>query len=175
MRNLIIPALASLLFLTGCSGYKLGQPLPENIDSVFVPTVVNASKEPLLETSLTPALQREIITYSQLRLAEESTADATLQVRVIDYRLDSIGYSNQGDKNDAAREYRAWIKADAKLVNTQTGEIISEAKNIVGKTTFIIDDAFGRGDIVGAKRASKTRAARDLAREIVDAVMEVWN
>ena len=173
MRNLALSIL-SCAILTGCAGYKLGSSLPDDIETVFVPTVVNASKEPLLETALTPALQSEVMTYSGVKLVTSNNADARLEVRVTDYSLHSIGFTSDDDESSRAREYRAWLKADVLLKNVKTGEIISSAEDIRAKTTFILEDLSGQGDIVGAKRASMQRACQELAREVLDSVMEVW-
>ena len=156
-NNLTAVALTSILFITGCAGYKIGSTSARKRRKGFCPTVINASKEPLLETALTPAIQREIITFSGLKLADKSTADATLEVRITDYDLDSIGFMGDDDKSSVASEYRAWIKADAKLINTQSGEIISEIKNISGKTTFIISDEMVVVDIVAAGASGHKR------------------
>ena len=160
--------------LSGCAGYQLGSTLPADIKTVYVPTVVNATKEPLLETELTPALQSELMTRTSLKLAGHDTADAKLEVRITNYRLSSIGFVDQGDRSSRSREYRVWMTADALLRNTKTGEIIAESLGVRGKTTFIIEDENAQGDIVAAKRSGLPHACRDLAREIADAVTEVW-
>lgn len=160
--------------LSGCAGYQLGSTLPAGINTVYVPTAVNATREPLLETTLTPALQSELMTRTSLELTGRDTADAKLEVRITDYRLSSIGFVSDDDDSSSAREYRAWITADAVLRNIHTGEIVAEALGVRGKTTFLLDDENGQGDIAAAKRGALPDACSDLAREIADAVTEVW-
>lgn len=173
MRKLaLLMTVASLL--SGCAGYQLGSTLPQDIKSVYVPTVVNATQEPLLETRLTPALQSELMTRTDLKLADKATADAKLEVRVREYRLVSIGFVPQKDRTSRSREYRVWMRADATLRNAKTGEVISEALGVRGKATFIIADANAQGDIRAAKRTALPEACNDLAREIADAVTETW-
>jgi len=160
--------------LSGCAGYRLGSTLPAGISRVYVPTVINATSEPLLETELTSALQHEIMTRNALHLANRDAADAKLEVRVTDYRLSSIGFASTDSDSSSAREYRVWMTADAVLRNLQTGEIIAESVGVRGKTTFLMADENAQGDLVGAKRGSQAEACQNLAREIADAVTEFW-
>lgn len=167
--------LSLALLLCGCAGYHVGNTLPTGIATIFVPTVVNSTSEPLLETSLTPALQSELMTRSGLKLAPASRADATLDVRIRDYSLQSVGFvSDDDDESSSSREYRAWITADVVLRNNRTGAIVTEAIGVRGKSTFRINDDNAQGDITGAKRSSLPNVCADLAREIADAVTETW-
>jgi hypothetical protein len=174
MRKLIT-LLALSTLLSGCAGYHVGSTLPKEIKTVFVPTVINASSEPLIETALTPALQSEMITRTSLKLSNRDRADAILEVRVTNYRLSAIGYVTSDDDNSSsAREYRVWMTADAALRNRNTGEIIAESTGIRGKATFMIENEDAQGDLAGAKRSSLPYVCSDLAREIADAVTEIW-
>lgn len=173
MRKLILPSIIAAL-ICGCAGYHVGSTLPPNVKTIYIPTVVNATKEPLLETRLTPAIQSEFMTRTSLKLSDKKTADAKLEVRVRDYQLVSIGFTSEDDRTSRSREYRIWMTADVVLRNNKNGAIIAESLGVRGKNTFIIDATDALGDLTQAKRSGLPEASQDLAREIADAVTETW-
>ena len=60
-------SMALAVALTGCAGYRLGTMLPPDIQSVAVPTFINRTSEPLLESETTRAAIREFQQDGSLR------------------------------------------------------------------------------------------------------------
>ena len=48
------------IVLTGCASYQLGSMLPNDIKTVYVPTFINKTGEPMIESEATQAAIREL-------------------------------------------------------------------------------------------------------------------
>lgn len=152
---------------TGCVGYKLGSTLPSDIQTVYVPTFINETDEPLLEVDVTRATIQEIQREGSLRLASEEDADTILEVRILTMTLDPIAFDQL--RRAAAEEYRLTITAALLLTRRTTGEIVAEHPGVYGNATFLMT-----GDLTSAKQSAIPRASRDLAHQIVTQMVEVW-
>ena len=164
--------LALLLLLaapafSGCAGYRLGTMLPPSLRTVYVPTVVNATEEPLLEGEVTRALLARIRTDGSLRAVGEETADAVLRVTLRRFQMDPIAF----ERGQAARAsaYRLTLTASLVFADARTGDVVAAAPSATGETTVETG-----GDLSSAKRAGIPTLAEDLARDIVRRVVEAW-
>ncbi len=166
---LLSTLLAALILglLPGCAGYRLGSMLPDDIKSVYVPTFINQSKEPLLETETTRATIEEFQKDGSLTVAPPESADAELEVTLMEYALTPIAYRR--DQKSTTQEYRMTIYASVILKRRSDGSVISKNPRVKGETTF---------DMIGDLSSSKLRvlpqAAADLAHNIVERVVESW-
>ena len=163
--NLFFAVLILALF-GGCVGYRLGTMLPPGIETVHVPTFVNESGEPELEGRTTSETVREFQRDGTLRIAGADEADAVLRVTLAGYKLEPLRYRR--DRAKTAREYRLTLTADLAIEKTASGKVILE-KRVRGESTFEFD-----GDLSSAKRTALPNAARDLAHDIVESVVEYW-
>ena len=154
-------------FQSGCIGYKLGSMLPDGIRSVYIPTFVNNTDEPLLEVETTQAVIAEIQRDGSLRVAEENAADSILTVSLENFTLNPLRFDDI--KATQAREYRLTITASIKLVRVANNQIIVENPRVQGESTFEFI-----GDLTTSKRRETPAAARDLAHDIVEKLVEVW-
>ena len=170
MKQLIrISALSALLVsLTGCVGYQLGSMLPKDIQTVYVPTFVNATSEPFLETETTRAAIREIQRDGSLRIADEKDADSVLFVKIVSYELSPLVYEQSNRSRPS--QYRAITYADVVLQRRSNGEILARKRGLRGDTTFDFS-----GDITTAKRNALPQVATDLAHDIIELIVETWN
>jgi hypothetical protein len=150
----------------GCLGYRIGTSLPGNVRSVHIPTFVNKTEEPMIETEATRETIKAFQTDGSLRIAEANHADCRLDIVLTAMLLEPVVY----ERNDAKvpEEYRLRIKAELTLINSRTGEKIL-TRQTVGERLF----APG-GDVATAKRTAIPHASRDLARKVVRAVVEYW-
>jgi hypothetical protein len=162
-----VACLAMALGLTGCAGYRLGTMLPPDIQSVAVPTFVNRTTEPLLESETTRATIREFQQDGSLRVAPESEADAILLVELVDFSLFPIRFDE--DRTTQANEYRLTITASILMTRSDTGEVVVENPRVYGEVDLQVT-----GDLSSAKREGLPEAAEDLAHDIVERVVEVW-
>lgn len=152
---------------TGCAGYRLGSMLPPDIKTVYVPTIVNKSTEPQVETELTQALIQDLQRDGSLRVVSEDQADATLAVTLRSYSLDPVAYRT--DQRTSAREYRIVLQASILMTRRGTGTVVVESPNVRGEFVFPV-----AGDLSSSKLRGLPQAAEDLAHNIVEKVVEVW-
>jgi hypothetical protein len=152
--------------LAGCAGYRLGGSPPPGISSIHVPAFVNNTGEPAIEARASDATLQEFQRDGTVKIAEAGQADATLQVALVAYKLVPLRYLR--DRAKTTREYRLQLTADLELKRAGTGEVLLQ-KRVLGETTFLLE-----ADITSAKRLALPEAARDLAHEIVESVVELW-
>ncbi len=152
--------------LSGCAGYRLGSSLPEGIEVIHIPTFINKTTEPLLEVVTSQAVISEIQRDGTLSLGNLEKSDIILNVSVIDLRLQPLRYEK--DQSTTTREYRMIITASLKLTNRSSGKIMTRSV-VKGEADFM-----PVGDLSSAKRDTLPAASRDLARRIVENVVEYW-
>jgi len=155
------------LLLNGCLGYQLGGTAPAGIKSVYLAPVINKTLEPAIETEVNKALRQRIQFDGRLRLENAGNADAVMEVVLTDYDIHAISYDK--DKSSRAREYRLKITADAVLKKSGTGEVISRIHDVYGEGTFSLTSG-----LTNAKRNVLPAAVSDLARFLLDGLLESW-
>jgi len=151
----------------GCAGYRLGSTLPAGINVIHVPTFTNKTDEPRLEIETTRAVIQEFQRDGSLSVGEESKADVVLDVVLTGLRQEPLQY--QKDNAKTVREYRLTITASVVLRNRRTGKVIAKNPRVQGEADFIPP-----GDLASAKRNAIPEAAKDLAHDIVENVVEYW-
>ena len=160
-------AVATLV--SGCAGYRLGSMLPPDIKTVYVPTCRNQTTEPLVDVETTQALLRQLQIDGSLRVVSEAEADSVLEVTVTDFSMSPRAFSKESDRATFANEYRVFLTAKMVLKRRATDEVIVEDASVRGDSTFIL-----AGDMTSSKRLALPEVAEDLARRIIDRVVEVW-
>ena len=160
--------LSACVMMSGCAalGYRLGTTLPPDVRSIFIPTFVNGTKEPQIEIRSTALTIQEFRKDGSLRIADAEHADTRLEVKLLTYELVALRYEQ--DRAKAGSEYRMTIRASIVLTAVSTSKIMAQS-NVSGDTTFILS-----GDMAAAKAKALPFAARDLAHDIVESVVEFW-
>lgn len=156
-----------LLASSGCVGYQLGSMLPPDIETVYVPTIINNTDEPLLEVEATRAVIQQIQRDGSLRIANEEEADTVLRVTLTDFRLNPVAFDRE--RRAAANEYRMIITADILMTRRGTDEVIVDYPGVWGRADFVLV-----GDLTTSKQTVIPRASEDLAGQIVDRMVETW-
>ncbi|HBA85075.1 MAG TPA: hypothetical protein DCZ95_13365 [Verrucomicrobia bacterium] len=167
IRNVLCGAVALMLGLTGCAGYRLGSMLPPDIKTVYVPTFINRTTEPMIETETTAAVIRQLQQDGSMKVVSSEEADAVLEVTVKNYELEPLAYS-EVDKT-TANEYRIRLTAAVVLRRLSPDEVVVEAPSVQGESTFLME-----GDFTTSKQRGLPAAAADLAHSIVERVVEAW-
>jgi hypothetical protein len=162
----ICAAILLVSLSVGCMGYRIGSSLPKGVRSVSVPTFKNKTSEPFLETDTTRAVIEALQTDGSLKVLDADLADARLDVVLTSLTLDPVVY----ERNDAKvpEEYRLRIQAKLSLVATRTN------KEIVGRSVKGEKLFKPGGDIATGKHTAIPKAAKDLAHQIVKAIVEYW-
>ena len=166
-HTLCLAVLASSLL--GCAGYRVGSMLPPDIETVYVPTFINKTKEPLLEVDTTAAVIEEIQKDGSLQIAKEGEADSVLDVTLINFTLDPVSYRRESSNLTAARQYRMTITVSYMLRRTKDDTIASESAALSGDFVFELI-----GDLSSSKLRGIPGASADLAHKIVERLVETW-
>lgn len=166
-----IAALVSLVVLSSCAGYQLGNiPYAEmkGVKKIYVPIVKNETYEPGIETMVTNAIIRRIEsdgTYQTGRLRE---ADATLEVTLTDFKRDSLRRARQNSL--VTEEYDLNLEATATLTNLRTGRKLFDKEEVIGDTSIYVNEYRMQEN----ERQAMPLAAQALAYEIVRRITEGW-
>lgn len=170
-RHLFATAiLVAAAAVTGCAlrgPYMLGSTLPPHLKTINIATFKNKTEEPMIESKITSAVRREFQRDGQLKVDDDvSTADITLEATLTAYDVDPLLY----DRNNAktTRRYKAKISCHLIAKERKTGKVIV-TQNVTGETTFP-----AMGDTVTAKRNALNDVSKNLAKEVVDAVIGAW-
>lgn len=152
--------------LPGCVGYRLGSTLPPDIKSVYVRLFINKCNEPLLEVDTTNATIAEFQQDGTLRIMPAGEADVILETTLTALTLTPLRF----EQTDRAKpnEYRLTLHVSFVLKRAKTREIVTEA-SVIGESTFVY-----AGNLNSAKRAAIPPASADLAKRIVEKVVEIW-
>jgi len=165
--SLLGAMLAASLNLSGCAGYRAGSMLPDDLKTVHVETVVNKSSEPLIESDITQALISGIQLDGSLKVVPADQADAILRVTLKDYELEPLAYRK--DVRAAADQYRINLTASMELRRRPTHVIVAESARVTGQAVFDVS-----GDLSSSKLSKNPVAAEDLAKNIVQQMVEFW-
>ena len=166
-RIYLLNCFAATLLLSGCMGYQLGGSRPAGIRTVYVNPVINQTRESAIELQVARALRERLQFDGRFELmAEPGQADAIIDAKLTQYAISPIAY--RSDLKTAAKEYRIRITGDATLKQRKSGEILSESATY-GETIFEFES-----DLTTSKRNALPRAARELAKFMVDDLIERW-
>ena len=163
----LIGGLAAVLLLAGCMGYQLGGTRPAGVDTVYIAPVINGTGEPAIETEVSHALRRQIQFDGRLKLRNSpEEADAVIEVNLTKYELRAIAFRKE--LKTTPDQYRLRITGIATLTDTKSGEVLSTSKTY-GETRFTFSS-----DLTTSKRNALPLAAREIARFMVDDLIEQW-
>jgi len=159
--SLLIPALA------GCAHYHLGTTLPGNLRTVRVETFTNSTTQIDIEIDITDAVITRFRQDGNLQPVSTPDADCLLSGKIVGWTRRVMGTT--GSDDDEVDEYRLIVRARVSLFNNNTGEFMVRNQVVQGKTDFFVE-----GNLPESEEAAKPDAYRDLAREVVDAVISIW-
>ncbi|MBL7197497.1 MAG: LptE family protein [Candidatus Omnitrophica bacterium] len=120
---------------------------------------------PLLETDITDAIVDRFIFDGNLKIVKEKEADVILKGELIDYRKDSLRYTDSDD----IEEYRINIIVNIKLWSKHKEDYLWQEDNFIGDTTY-----FTTGSLAKSESAAVKDALTDLARRVVERTIENW-
>lgn len=163
----LLPLALAGCMLTGCAGYQLGTTLPQGLRTIYVPTLINETSEPGVDTETTSAVIQEFQRDGTVRVASADLADLRLEGTVVKYAIEPLRYRE--DRATTADEYRIRLTADIVVTHTDDGSVFMRRNGVQGEATFILT-----GDMRSAKQDALPDAARDLAHDIVEAIVEHW-
>ena len=169
MKRFAAIAAAALFLLSsaGCVSYRLGSMLPPELETVYVPTCINKTTEPLIEQDVTGEIISQIQMDGSLRVATADTADAILEVTLFRFWLDPVAYVS--GQSSTANKYRMTLDASFVLRRRADNSVVVENPNLQGWYEFDFT-----GDMTSSKATALRPAAQDLGRRIVDCIVQYW-
>ena len=165
--NRTLAAALLLLLTAGCANYRLGSMLPDDLQTVYIPTCKNETAEPLIEQDVTRAILAQIQMDGCLRVASADDADTVLEITLTKFWLDPVAY--EAGKSSTANQYRMSIKASFVLRRRADNSVVVDSPSVTGWYDF--DFA---GDMTSSKNIALRPAAEDLGRRIVSQIVQYW-
>ncbi len=156
-----------LIGSVGCAGYRLGSMLPPDIQTVYIPSFLNETSEPLIEVECHRATLAALQRDGSLRVAAEDSADAIARVRIREYRIEPVVYDTTSRSN--VKQYRIRMTASLLMTRRVDDKVIVERPTVRGEGVFNV-----AGDLSSSKLIGLPVAAEDLARNIVQQMVEAW-
>lgn len=171
----LFPAVLAAFALTGCAGYQVGsiKPTPmANINTLAVPTFKNETLEPRVEVLLANTLIKQIQQDGTYKIADEKTADATLECT-----LDEIERKPQRSVQGNAlvtREYELVIRVRYRVVDTKTGKELM-GRSVSGHTNFFVSGVNAiSADVLQDERQALPLAMEEASVRLVSQISEGW-
>lgn len=143
------------------------QPFVNKIDLTVLPT--NVQQFPIyrhgMETTITTAVIRRFQFTGLLRPAAAEKADSRLEGELVEFRRDPL-------RSNASRQVEEWrlnIVVNVRFYDLHTQTLLWEKERLTGDTTY-----FELGSNAESESSALDRAIQDLARRIVEEVVENW-
>jgi len=165
LRTLLL-ALPAFLAV-GCSSlpdYRWSSRVPEEIRTVAVPVFQNKSGAAELGPVVTQYTLREFQREGTFSIRR--SGDSSIEVQGIVVKAERRPVSFARGYGMRAREYRYYITAEVSIVDKDSGRVLQEARKYTAETTFMV-----QGDLLTGQRDAAPRIAAELARQIVDDVV----
>lgn len=167
----MICASTLVLCSVGC-GYTNRATLPNNIRTIAIPPFANVippedifTYERGLEIDITQAVIDRILFDGNLKVRKLETADSRLEGKVVQYFQEPTGYTQL----DSVSEYRLFLVCDLKLIDQRTEEVIWHEPSFSGKAEYFVT-----GSATKPERDAVQDVIKDLAKNIVDRIVEDW-
>jgi len=161
----------SLGFLSSC-GYTQETQLPNDIKTIAVPSFKDEippesrfAYRQGLEIEVTNAVIDRFIFDGNLKVVDESKADAVLKGSVTKYEQEGVRF----DDLESVEEYRLFLVVSFKLIDQRTDEVLIEESNFSGRAEF-----FTSRSPANVRRSASSDAVTDLAKGLVDRIVEDW-
>jgi hypothetical protein len=166
-RCLTLTFAAALFLSAGCSTYRLGSSVPEELRTISVPVFENASGFPEIDAVVTQYVLREFQREGTFKIKGVNDSSLKLLGKLVSSDTQPINF----DRNSAlsASEYRYSLVAEITLVERGTGKLLIDGMQVKANTTFLT-----HGDMLTGLQDASPRIAKELSRAIVDAVLAHW-
>ena len=167
--NKMLLLLLPLVFSAGCRSYVWKSSVPDDMRKVSVQTFRNETDVTELGSVATRQILREIQREGTFKIVSRENAAVEVQGVLKKSSLSSITYRRESYAR--GREYNFEVTAEVSFIDVRTGKILVDNRAYTASTSF-----FSGYDTVTARRDASGRLAEDLARQIVDDLVNFkWN
>ncbi len=145
----LAPALA--LIAAAC-GYSFRSPVPAHLNTVYVPTFENETREFQLTQQVTESVINEFLSESRLRLvSDEEDADLVVRGRITDYQEEALSYDPRQEANPDVFSRRVLLTVDLTLEDRVEERTMWENPNLTEWGEF--NEEANEDRLVGIDRA----------------------
>ena len=100
-----------------------------------------------------------------LKVVDETKADAILEGAIISFEQEGLRF----DQLESVEEYRLFLVIKFKLIDQRTKKVLIQEPNFSGRAEFFVNRNPGSN-----RRIAANSATFDLARSLVDRIVEEW-
>lgn len=152
---------------SGCATYKWTSDVPEDKRTVFVPVFRNESEVTELGNVVTRQILREFQREGTFKISTSS--DCALEIQGV-IGSASISRVNSSIRDHINRRIERRFKSEAivSFIDKKSGKVLVDNRKYIGRTTF-----YGDWDVLTLQRDASGRIAEDIARQIVDDVLNL--
>lgn len=166
--RLSVVALAALALVLGaCSHYRLGPPGELPFRTLYVKPVKNNSFAPQAGALLTTQTISDLQSHANLKIVEDPTADATLEIIIMSY--DREVSAPQRQDTGLAESYLLIMECKLTLTDNRSGKVLMQDRLVRAE-----QQAFVQGGFQIAEYQAMPVLTREVAKKIDDAVISVW-
>ena len=159
-------ALGLLLLVAAGCGYSFRSPVPEHLDTVYVPTFENETREFALTQQLTERVIDEFLNESPLRLAgDEDDADLVVRGIITGYEEEALSYDPRLGGNPDVFARRVLVSVDVELHDAVRDETVWENPALTMWGEF--NEEQGETREAGIERAL-VKIAEELLRHVAE-------
>ena len=155
------------LAFAGCAGtYSWQSKVPERMRTVAVPVFRNESSVTEFGSIATRQLLREFQREGTFKVAPVDACALEIQGVVKRVNVDMLGYNRRAGLRIA--NYDIFAEVEISVVDKTSGKLLVDNMIYNAKATFIAND-----DYATSRRDASGRLAEDLARQVVDDVLDM--
>ena len=156
----------SLAIAVSACGYSFRSPVPAHLNTVYVPTFENETREFQITQQLTERVINEFLSESRLNLvSEEEDADLVVRGTILDYEEEALSYDPGERVNPDVFTRRVVLRVDVSLRDEVRDELLWENRALVEWGEFNEDDGETR-------ETGIDRAVEKIAEEVLRHVAE---
>lgn len=166
MVKKLIPLLA--MVLVGCqTSYTWRSGVPEEMRTVAVPVFKNTSDVTGLGSAVTTQVLREFQREGTFRLSSVDACAVEVLGEVKTAHSEAVAYERRTGAR--TREHRFTAAAVVSVMDKKAGKALIDGRKYTAETTYLAND-----DVLTGERDASGRLAEELARQIVDDVLMLW-
>ena len=120
---------------------------------------------PMLETEVSKAVVDRFMFDGSLKVSSSDASDLVLEGELIEFRRDPLRFTSSND----VEEYRLNIVVNIRLRDSAKNALLWEERSFTGDATYFVS-----GIKAKSEDTAITDAIKDLARRIVERVVEQW-
>ncbi|MGN1325635.1 MAG: LPS assembly lipoprotein LptE [Candidatus Spyradenecus sp.] len=154
---------AVAMVCTGCAGYQLGSPVPQELRTIHVPAFENRTEYPMVGAMAAQQLMDAIIEDGTFTLTTYDRARLRVQAIATGISSSSVRYDRESTM--IPDEYIVTLKVQLYVFDRVTGETY-----INGKTFSASDTVLTRGEFQTGVTDALPRISRKLAQKLLTAL-----